>query len=52
MHTDDLLLRDTADRHASLNELANIPDGCSPQQIRILTDILRGAKIAPDQHIR
>lgn len=50
VHTDDLLLRDTVDRRTSLHELSDILDGCSPQQIRILTDIIRAAKVALDKH--
>lgn len=46
VQTDDLLSEGLSDRQTSLSELANILDGCSAAQIRIITDIAKSAKTA------
>ncbi|MBQ9774062.1 MAG: helix-turn-helix transcriptional regulator [Clostridia bacterium] len=50
VQTDDLLSDAPSGRAKSLNELAEILDTCSTQQVRIITDIVKSMKIALDKH--
>ena len=49
----DELLHDStsADRSVSVDAILHLLDSCTTQEIKILEDILRAAKIALDKHI-
>ena len=49
VHTDDLLCDTPIERKAVYGELDKILESCSTQQIRIITDIVRAAKISLDK---
>lgn len=50
--TDDLLFdRATVDRTAEVNDLLALVEGCSTQQIKVLKEILKAAKISMDKHL-
>ena len=46
----DELLGNTPARRTLTDELSVILDGCSAEQLRILTDILKAAKTSMDKH--
>lgn len=50
VHTDDLLCETPLERKAAYGELDKILEGCSTQQMRIITDIVRATKISLDKH--
>ena len=48
--TDDLLNEQTPPKTTSLNELSQLLEGCSAQQLRIITDIAKATKISLEKH--
>ena len=48
---DDLLSETLSERNTSIDELLGILEGCSAQQIRIITDVARATKISLEKHI-
>lgn len=52
VRTDDLLYDETAaGRNASMNNILHILDTCTTQQIKIIENILKAAKISLDQYL-
>ncbi len=52
VRTDDLLCdNSSAERSAAMDEIIQLLDTCTTQQIKIIEDILRAAKISLDQHL-
>lgn len=47
---DDLLTDEPCDRNRAINELSEVLDTCSPQQIRIITDVVKATKVALDKY--
>lgn len=50
VRTDDLLSEIPLERNVAFNELNGLLEGCSTQQIRIITDIVKATKISLDKH--
>lgn len=50
VQADDFLFDTPTERRNSLNTLSDVLDTCSPQQIRIITDVVRATKIALDKY--
>lgn len=50
VHTDDLLSEAPLERNIAFNELSDLLESCSTQQIRIITDIVKATKISLDKH--
>lgn len=50
VRTDDLLCAAKPERQALCGELAEIMDGCSVQQLRIITEIARAAKVSLEKY--
>ena len=48
--TDDLLFEVQSARKASFQELTEVLERCTAQQVRIITEIVRATKIALDKH--
>ena len=48
---DDLLSETLSERKASLNELMELLEGCSAQQIRVITDIAKTTKISLEKYM-
>ena len=52
VRTDDLLFdRMEAGRNAVMEELLSSLDDCSAQQIKVLSDIVKAAKLSMDKHL-
>ncbi len=52
VHTDELLYDATSvDRSEAVEEIIHILDSCNTQQIRIITDIVRAAKISLNKYL-
>ena len=49
--TDDLLCEKSPERKISVNELSEILECCTTQQIRIITDIVKATKITLEKHL-
>ncbi len=47
---DDLLSEGTSGRKTSFNEINSMLEGCTTKQVRIITDIVKAAKISLDKH--
>lgn len=50
VHTDDLLFDSPTGRNAALEELSEVLDACSTQQVRIIVDTAKALKISLDKH--
>ena len=50
VQADDLLMDAPCDRSRAINELSEVLDACSPQQIRIITDVVKATKVALDKY--
>lgn len=50
VQTDDLVFENTAVRTTSLDELERVLEGCSTEQIRIITEIARATKVALEKY--
>lgn len=48
--TDDLLGESPSQRGPALNELAQLLDSCTAQQLRIIADVARATKVALEKH--
>ena len=51
VQVDDLLSETLSERKASLDELMELLEGCSAQQIRVITDIAKATKISLEKHM-
>ena len=51
LQTDDLLFDECTGRSAAEGELAEILGSCSTEQVRIILDIVKAAKISLDKHL-
>lgn len=52
VHTDDLIYdQPIAPENTALNDIAAVLENCTPQQARVLTDLVRAAKLAMDKHL-
>ena len=49
--TDDLLCEKSPERKTSMNELSEILECCTTQQIRIITDIVKATKITLEKYL-
>ena len=50
VQADDLLSDEVSGRSTALNELSTILDSCSTKQVRIITELVKSAKVAMDQY--
>lgn len=50
VQTDDLLCKNLSDRKIALHDLAETLEGCTTQQVRIITDVVKSLKIALEKH--
>lgn len=50
VQTDDLLCDNPLGRKKSINELTEILESCSTQQIRIIKDVVKATKVALEKH--
>ncbi|HIZ56647.1 MAG TPA: helix-turn-helix domain-containing protein [Firmicutes bacterium] len=50
VQTDDLLCEKPLERKVSLNELTELLESCSTQQLRIITDVAKAIKISLEKH--
>lgn len=50
VQTDDLLTEPTSASKQSINDLLTVLDGCTPQQIRFITDIVKSTKTSLDKY--
>ena len=50
IQTDDLLCESSTERKISFDDLSNVLETCTTQQIRIITDIVKATKIALEKY--
>ena len=51
VQTDDLLIEPTTNRKSQYNDLISILDTCTPQQLKIISDIIKSTKVSLDKYV-
>lgn len=50
IRTDDLLRDNPGDKELSYHEISSVLEGCSPKQLRVITEIVKAAKAAMEKY--
>lgn len=50
VHTDDLLFDQPSNRNVAMDDLSEVLDSCTTQQIKIIVDTVKALKISLDTH--
>ena len=50
VHTDDLLFDHSSNRNVVIDDLSEVLDSCTTQQIKIIVDTIKALKISMDKH--